>query len=87
MRNHSYENDFHLQVQFHANEAHFHENGFAPGLIIKQRHKGIFHEDSGTPVSIFISKWFIMLCFPFILLLLVIVIDAQVCLLNEKKAK
>ena len=40
MRNHSYENEFRLQVHFHANQTHFHLNGFALRLVLKQRHKG-----------------------------------------------
>ena len=36
----SYENDFRLQVHFHANLTHFHLNGFALRLVLKQRHKG-----------------------------------------------
>ena len=40
MRNLSYENEFRLQVHFHANQTHFHENGFALTLALKQRHKG-----------------------------------------------
>ena len=39
MRNHPYENDF----DFHENETvcrtHFHMNGFALRLVLKQRHK------------------------------------------------
>ena len=30
----------HLQVHFHANQIHFHLNGFAHRLVLKQRHKG-----------------------------------------------
>ncbi len=29
MQNYSYENEFHLLVHFHANQIHFHLNGFA----------------------------------------------------------
>ena len=29
-----------MQFHFHANQSHFHENGFAPVLALKQRHKG-----------------------------------------------
>jgi len=32
-------NEFNLQVHFHANQSHFHMKGFAPGLVLKQRHK------------------------------------------------
>ena len=30
-----------MQFHFHANQSHFHKNGFAPRLALKQRHKGI----------------------------------------------
>ena len=40
MRNLSYENEFCLQFHFHANQSHFHKNGFALRLALKQRHKG-----------------------------------------------
>ena len=47
MRNHSYENEFHLQVHFHAKQTYFlinlfltYLNGFALRLVLKQRHKG-----------------------------------------------
>ena len=39
MRNHSYENVFHLHVHFHANQSHFHLNGFARRLVLKLRQK------------------------------------------------
>ena len=39
MRNHSYENEFHLHVHFRANQTHFHLNGFAGRLVLKQRHR------------------------------------------------
>ena len=39
MRNHSYENEFHLHVHFHANQTHFHLNGFARGLVLKMRQR------------------------------------------------
>ena len=42
LRNHSYENVFHLQVHFHANQTHFHMKGFARKLVLKQRHKVIW---------------------------------------------
>ena len=29
-----------MQFHFHANQSHFHKNGFALGLVLKQRHKG-----------------------------------------------
>ena len=40
MRNLSYENEFCMQLLFHANKSHFHKNGFALKLALKQRHKG-----------------------------------------------
>ena len=40
MRNLSYENEFYMQFHFHANQSHFHKNGFALRLALKQRHKG-----------------------------------------------
>ena len=40
MRNLSYANEFGLQFNFHANQSHFHKNGFALRLALKQRHKG-----------------------------------------------
>ena len=35
----SYENEFCMQFHFHANQSHFHKNGFALRLALKQRHK------------------------------------------------
>ena len=29
-----------MQFHFHANQTHFHKNGFALRLALKQRHKG-----------------------------------------------
>ena len=40
MRNLSYENVFCMQFHFNANQSHFHENGAALRLALKQRHKG-----------------------------------------------
>ena len=40
MRNLSYENEFGMQFHFHANQSHFHKNGFALRLALKQRQKG-----------------------------------------------
>ena len=40
MRNYSYENEFCMKFDFHANQSHFHKNGFALRLALKQRHKG-----------------------------------------------
>ena len=34
------ENEFCMQFHFHANQSHFHKNGFARRLALKQRHKG-----------------------------------------------
>ena len=38
-RNLSYENEFCMPFHFHANQSHFHKNGFALRLSLKQRHK------------------------------------------------
>ena len=40
VRNLSHQNEFCMQFHFHVNESHFHENGFALRLALKQRHKG-----------------------------------------------
>ena len=37
MRNLSYENEFCMQLPFHANKSHFHKNGFTLRLVLKQR--------------------------------------------------
>ena len=34
------ENEFCMQFHFHANQSHFHKNGFTLRLALKQRHKG-----------------------------------------------
>ena len=34
-----YKNYFHSHVHFHASQTHFHLNGFAPRLVLKQRQK------------------------------------------------
>ena len=39
MQNLSYENEFCLQFHFHANQSHFHKNGFALRLALQQRYK------------------------------------------------
>ena len=39
MRNHSYENEFDLHENETACRTHFHKNGFALRLALKQRHK------------------------------------------------
>ena len=39
MQNHSYENEFHLHVDYHANQTHFHLNRFALGLVLKMRQR------------------------------------------------
>ena len=33
------ESEFCMQFQFHANQSHFHKNGFALRLALKQRHE------------------------------------------------
>ena len=38
MRNLSSENEFCMQFHFHTNQSHFHKNGFALRLALKQRH-------------------------------------------------
>ena len=35
----SYENEFCMQFHFHANQSHFHKNGFVLRLALKKRHK------------------------------------------------
>ena len=40
MRNLLYENVFYMQLHFYANLNHFHNNGFALRLALKQRHNG-----------------------------------------------
>ena len=50
MRNLSYENEFCMQFYFHANQSHFHENGFALRLALKQWHKGT----RKRPIGLFI---------------------------------
>ena len=39
MRNHSNENEFDLHENGHVGETHFHMNGFAPRLVLKQRQR------------------------------------------------
>ena len=39
MRNHSNENEFDLHENGRAGETHFHLNGFAPRLVLKQRQR------------------------------------------------
>ena len=36
MRNLSHENEFCMQFHFHANQSHFHNNGFALRLALKR---------------------------------------------------
>ena len=36
VQNHSFENEFCLQVHFHANQTHFHNTCFAQRLCLKQ---------------------------------------------------
>ena len=38
-RNHSYENVLSLHVYFHANQTHFHKNGVARRLVLRQRQR------------------------------------------------
>ena len=40
MRNLSYENRFSMLFHFSANQCHFHKNGFALRLALKQRQNG-----------------------------------------------
>ena len=40
MRELSCENEFCMQFHFHADQSHFHKNGFSLRLALKQRHKG-----------------------------------------------
>ena len=40
MQNHSYENEFDLHENETVCRTHFHKNGFALRLALKQRHKG-----------------------------------------------
>ena len=40
MRNLSHENEFCTQFHSQANQSHFHKNGFALRLALKQSHKG-----------------------------------------------
>ena len=51
MRNFSYENEFCMQFHFHANQSHFHKNGFALRLALKQRHKRTRKWPIVVPVS------------------------------------
>ena len=39
VRNHPFENAIRLQVHIHANETRFYVQGFAQGLVLKQKHK------------------------------------------------
>ena len=48
MRNHSYENEFHLHDHFHANQSHFHFNGFARRLVLKLRQRATRKWPIGT---------------------------------------
>ena len=40
MQNHSYENNFDLRESEPVGGTHFHVNGFALRLVLKQRYKG-----------------------------------------------
>ena len=53
MQNLSYENEFCTQFLFHANKSHFHKNGFALRLALKQRHKGT----RKWPINTIASIW------------------------------
>ena len=53
MRNLSYEDEFCMQFHSHANQSHFHKNGFALRLALKQRHKGT----RKWPISLFIRNF------------------------------
>ena len=59
MRNLSYENEFCMQFHFHANQSHFHKNGFALRLALKQRHK----VTRKWPISLLKLDEFLMNCF------------------------
>ena len=54
VRNLSYENEFCMQFHFLANQSHFHKNGFALRLALKQRHKGT----RKWPISSFVLSVF-----------------------------
>ena len=55
MRNLSYENEFCMQFHSHANQSHFHKNGFALRLALKQRHKGT----RKWPIGMFVRANFV----------------------------
>ena len=48
----SYENEFCIEFHFHAYQSHFHENGFALGLALKQRHKGTRKRPIGNKFNV-----------------------------------
>ena len=64
MRNHSYENEFRLQVHFHVNQTHFHMKGFARRLVLKQRYKGTrkwpIYDNVGVLSALSVIKHFSM---------------------------
>ena len=39
VRNHSFKNEFRLQVHFHAHQSHLHMKCFSRGILLEQRHK------------------------------------------------
>ena len=49
MRNHSNENEFDLHENGHAGETHFHMNGFARRLVLKQRQREMAYWYDVTP--------------------------------------
>ena len=55
MQNHSYENEFDLHENETACRTHFHKNGFALRLALKQRHKGT----RKWPIQYTMSKWLV----------------------------
>ena len=64
MRNHSNENEFDLHENKRVGGTHFHMNGFALRLVLKQRQKGTRKWPIERPLSLYFS------IFPFPMLLL-----------------
>ena len=58
MRNNSYENDFDLPENETACRTHFHMNGFALRLVLKQRHKRTLK----WPITLFTSNLSVLHC-------------------------
>ena len=55
-----------MQFDFHANQSHFHKNGFALTLALKQRHKGTWKwpiQNDKTKQNCFLSFLFFLLLF------------------------